>query len=112
MTNHIVPNRNLPIRTTYEGIRNTYTNTGFLWSYPHPILQKEFDCLVRSADLDLREQCARAIGDLLYDNYANIPMFHVRADVTVDPEYIAGYVFSGLTSAGISHFHEIKGVRE
>ena len=112
LTNHIVPNRNLPIRTTYEGIRNTYTNTGFLWSYPHPILQEEFDCLVRSADLDLREQCARAIGDLLYDNYANIPMFHVRADVTVDPEYIAGYVFSGLTSAGISHFHEIKGVRE
>ena len=112
LANHIVPNRNLPIRTTYEGIRNTYTNTGFIWGYPHPFLQEEFQCLITSADLDERELCARAIGDLLYDNFANIPMFHVRADVTVDPEFIADYVFTGLTSAGVSHFHEIKGVRE
>ena len=85
LTNHIVPNRNLPIRTTYEGVRNTYTNTGFLWSYPHPDLQKNFACLETLADIDKRAVCAQAIGNLLYDNYANIPMFHIRSDLTVDP---------------------------
>ena len=112
LTNHIVPNRNLPIRTTYEGVRNTYTNTGFMWGYPHPDLQENFACLEALADRDKREVCAQAIGNLLYDNYANIPMFHIRSDLTVDPEYIAEYVFTGLTSAGVSHFHNIEGVRE
>ena len=112
LTNTVPPNRNLPIRTPQEGVRIFYTNTGFVWGFPHPFLQEKYQCLVRSADLDEREQCAQAIGDFLYDNYSDIPMFHLKADVTVDPEYIAEYVFAGLTSAGISHFHEIKGVRK
>ena len=110
--NHIVASRNLPIRTTQEGVRNQFTNTGFMWGYPHPVLQENFDCLEKSADLDVRQQCALTIGNLVYDTYGQIPLYLLKSDLVVDPEYIAEYVFAGLTSAGISHFHEIKGVRE
>ncbi len=112
LTNHIVPNRNLPIRTTQEGVRNQFTNTGFLWGFPHPELQENFDCMVKSADLDVRARCAQAMGDLIYNNYAQIPGHHLKSDLTVDPQYIADYVYTGLTSAGVSHFHNIEGVRE
>ncbi len=112
LANHVVAIRNLPIRTVQEGVRIFYTNTGFVWGYPHPFLQEKYQCLVESADLAERDQCARALGDFLYDSYADIPMFHLNADVTVDPKYIEDYIWPGLTSAGISHFHNIKGVRE
>ena len=112
LTNTLRAGRNLPIRTVKEGVRVFYSTEGNSWGYPHPTLMENYQCLVTSADLDEREQCARAIGDLLYDNYADIPMFHTNTDVTVDPEFIDDYVWPGLTAAGASHFHNIKGVRE
>ncbi len=112
LSNNVVATRNLPIRTVQEGVRVFYANAGAVWGFAHPFVNEEYQCLVRSADLTERSQCARKIGDFLYDNYADIPMFHLNADVTVDPEFIADYVWPGLTSAGVSHYHNIKGVRE
>jgi ABC-type transport system substrate-binding protein len=112
MANTLSPSRNLPIRTTQEGVRGFYAKGGFWSGFSHPFVNENYDCLVRSADLDEREGCARAVGDFVYDNYSNVPMFHHHAEVTVNPEFIADYVWPGLTSAGVSHFHNIKGVRE
>ena len=112
MQNTLRPTRNLPIRTTQEGVRIFYTKFYSGWYFAHPFINENYLCLTRSADLAVREKCARDIGDFAYNNYANIPLFHNNADVTVNPEYIEGYVWPGLTSAGISHYHEIKGVRE
>lgn len=111
--NTIVPNRNLPIRLTQEGVRNQFSNTGFVWGYPHPVVQENLDgCMELSADLKVRDDCARTIGNLLFDNYSHIPGVMFTSDLTVDPEYIAGYVYTGLTSAGVSHFYNIRGVRD
>jgi ABC-type transport system substrate-binding protein len=112
VSNHVLATRNLPIRTTQEGVRIFYSNAGSVWGYNRDDLNEQYQCLATSADLAERDQCARVIGDILYDNYADIPMFRLNADVTVDPAYITDYVWPGMTSAGVSHFHEIKGVRE
>ncbi len=112
LSNHVVAIRNLPIRTVQEGVRIFYTNEGTVWGFAHPFVNDKYQCLKTSADLEERDQCAREIGDFLYDQYADIPMFMLDADVTVDPEFISDYLWPGLVSAGVSHFHEIKGVRE
>ena len=113
LANTLVIMRNLPIRLTQEGVRNQFSNTGFAWAYPHPVLQENLDnCMEKSADLEVREKCARTIGDLIYDNYAQIPGHLSTSDLTVDPEFISDYVFTGMTSAGVSHFYNIKGVRK
>ena len=101
-----------PVRTVQEGVRIFYTNEGTVWGFAHPFVNETYQCLKTSADLAERDECAREIGNFLYDNYADIPMFHLKADVTVNPEYITDYVWPGLTSVGVSHFHAIKGVRE
>ena len=111
-TNYVMAIRNLPVRTVQEGVRIFYTNEGTVWGFAHPFVNEKYQCLKTSADLDERHQCAREIGNFLYDNYADIPMFLIKADLTVDPEYIEDYLWPGLTSAGVSHYHEIKGVRE
>jgi ABC-type transport system substrate-binding protein len=112
MANAMRASRNLPIRTVQEGLRIFYTKYGTSWGFNHPVIVENYECLVRSADLAEREACARTAGDFLYDNYADIPMFHLNADVTVNPEYVESYVWPGLTSAGVSHFHNIRGVRD
>ena len=104
--------RNLPVRTVQEGVRIFYTNEGTVWGFAYPFVNEKYQCLKTSADLDERHQCAREIGSFLYDNYADIPMFLIKADLTVDPEFIEDYLWPGLTSAGVSHYHEIKGVRD
>ena len=113
LNNTILPMRNLPIRLTQEGVRNQFSNTGFAWAYPHPVVQENLDnCMEKSADLEVRDKCARNIGDIIYNNYGQIPGHLSTSDLTVDPEFIAGYVFTGMTSAGVSHFYNIKGVKK
>ena len=85
--NTLRPSRNLPIRTTQEGVRIFYTKFSTGWYFAHPYVNETYLCLVKSADLEVREKCARELGDWLYDNYADIPMHHIPADVTVNPEF-------------------------
>ena len=112
LQNTLRASRNLPIRSTQEGIRVFFTNHYASWYLNEPFVNDTYLCLERSADLGERDKCARDIGNYLYDNYIAAPMFHLYADVTVNPEFIESYVWPGLTSAGVSHFHNIKGVAQ
>ena len=112
LENTLRASRNLPIRSTQEGIRVFFTNHYASWYLNEPFVNDTYLCLEQSADLEERDNCARGIGDYLYDNYIAAPMFHLYADVTVNPEFIESYVWPGLTSAGVSHFHNIKGVTQ
>ena len=112
LENTMRASRNLPIRSTQEGVRVFFTKYNAPWYLNDPFVDENYLCLERSADLEERDKCARAIGDFLYDNYISAPMFQLYADVTVNPEFIESYVWPGLTSAGVSHFHNIRGVRE
>ncbi len=112
LENTMRASRNLPIRSTQEGIRVFYTNHYASWYLNEPFVNETYLCLKQSSDLEERDNCAREIGNFIYDNYMVAPMFQLYADVTVNPEFIESYVWPGLTSAGVSHFHNIKGVRE
>ena len=112
LENTMRASRNLPIRSTQEGVRVFFTKYNAPWYLNDPLVDENYLCLEQSADLEEREKCARDIGDFLYDNYISAPMFQLYADVTVNPDFIESYLWPGLTSAGVSHFHNIKGVRE
>ena len=112
LENTLRASRNLPIRSTQEGIRVFYTNHYASWYLNEPFVNDTYLCLEQSADLEERDKCARDIGNFIYDNHMVAPMFHLYADVTVNPEFIESYVWPGLTSAGVSHFHNIKGVTQ
>ena len=56
----------------------------------------------------MRRTCALELGNYLYDNYSDMPLFELTHDMTVNPDVIAGWVYPGLSSAGITHFHNIK----
>ena len=109
--NTVVVIRNTPIRTTQLGTHIFYADTGFFWGFADDYVNQRNQCLLTQSQRDIRNTCALELGNYLYDNYADIPMFELTHDMTVNPEFIAGWVYPGLSSAGITHFHNIKAVQ-
>ena len=102
--------RNTPIRTTQEGLRIFFSSEphGFVYGFEHDTINEEYLCLRESIDAEEREQCARRAGDFIFDNYAMIPLFQITFDMTVDPEFIAGWDYPGVGSAHPTHEHNIR----
>ena len=102
--------RNTPIRTTQEGLRVFWASEpdGFLFGWEDDIVNQKYDCLERSLDIDEREQCARDAGDYMYDDFLTLPLFQTTFDMTIDPEFISGWVYPGVGSAHPTHVHNIK----
>ena len=109
--NTVVATRNTPIRTTQLGTHVFHADTGNWWGFGDDFVNERNQCLQTQAERDVREKCASELGNYLYDNYADLPMFELTHDMTVNPDTIAGWVYPGLSSAGITHFHNIKAVQ-
>ena len=109
--NSVVATRNTPIRTTELGVRVFLSDQAGWWGFAHPFINEKYECLRLTADKAVREQCALDLGNFAFENHTDIPLFELTHDMTVNPEYIAGWVYPGLSSAGITHFHNIKAVK-
>jgi hypothetical protein len=59
-------------------------------------------------DAQVRDDCARKIGDFIYDEYASLPMFQQTFDMVIDPEYISDWQYPGVGSAHPTHVHNIR----
>jgi ABC-type transport system substrate-binding protein len=105
-----VTGRNTPIRTTQEGLRIFFASEphGFVYGYEDDFINEQYNCLRESVDAEEREQCARAAGDYIFEQYAMLPMFQITFDMTVNPEFIADWQFPGVGSAHPTHEHNIK----
>ena len=110
--NTIYAIRNTPIRTTQLGTDTFLADTGTFWGFPDPFVNEKNQCFLTQSDADVRDQCALELGNYLFDNYVDIPMYELTHDMTVDPEVIESWVYPGLSSAGITHFHNIRAVQQ
>ena len=102
--------RNTPIRTTQEGLRVFWVSApdGLLYGWESDSINEKYDCLERSLDVSEREQCARDAGDEMFDDFLTLPLFQTTFDMTIDPEFISGWVYPGVGSAHPTHVHNIK----
>jgi peptide/nickel transport system substrate-binding protein len=102
--------RNTPIRTTQEGLRIFFSSLpdGFFFGFEHDLINENYACLRDSVDPDVREGCARAAGDFIYDEYASIPLFVITFDMMIDPEFISEWPYPGVGSAHPTHYHNIR----
>ena len=102
--------RNTPIRTTQEGLRVFWVSApdGLLYGWESDSINEQYDCLEQSLDVAEREQCARDAGDEMFDDFLTLPLFQTTFDMTIDPEFISGWVYPGVGSAHPTHVHNIK----
>ncbi len=102
--------RNTPIRTTQEGLRVFWVSApdGLLYGWESDFINEKYNCLEQSLDVAEREQCARDAGDHMFDDFLTLPLFQTTFDMTIDPEFISGWVYPGVGSAHPTHVHNIK----
>lgn len=104
--------RNLPIRTTQEAVRVFYADEGVTHAAMYDELEAMYQELKATVDLAERDEIARRMGNFAFDNYISVPIAQIFYELSVDPEIVSEYIFSGQTPTSLDHIHLIRGVRE
>ena len=79
-----------------------------VYSYEHPFIEERLETLGKTVDREERARLLREIGDHKFAECADIPMFWLFAEATVNPKYIAEYVFPGVITGYFTHLEYIK----
>jgi hypothetical protein len=79
-----------------------------VYAYEHPFIEQrlaELGQVLVPAD---RARLLREIGDHKFTEFAEIVMFWLFAEATVNPKYIAEYVFPGVITGYFTHLEYVK----
>jgi ABC-type transport system substrate-binding protein len=79
-----------------------------VYAYEHPFIEARLETLGKTVDPAERSRLLREIGDHKFTEFAEIPMFWLFAEATVNPKYIAEYVFPGVITGYFTHLEYIK----
>jgi peptide/nickel transport system substrate-binding protein len=107
----INPIRNAPIRPSEVHLTNSYLTGGSPFDgFEDDWSTEKIMQLTRTFDPDERDELAREIFTYLYEQYSDMPISAIRAEVVVNPEIVADWPFPGVTTTGLSHWHLIEPV--
>ena len=81
---------------------------GVVYAYTHAEIDDRYAELQVNFNEGERARLLQEIGDHKFDNFASIPMFWLRNDMTVDPEFIGKYDFPGPVISAYSHLEYIE----
>ena len=70
-----------------------------------------YERLLQEVDPKIRENLLRAIGDIKFENYAEIPLFWVRTAVGINPKVVRGYAYPGTIPGDLSHLEYVEAAR-
>ena len=79
-----------------------------VYAYEHPFIEERLEALGKIVDRGERARLLQEIGDHKFTEFAEIPMFWLFAEATVNPKYIAEYVFPGVITGYFTHLEYIK----
>jgi peptide/nickel transport system substrate-binding protein len=95
-------------RPSEEWIRTSYYSKGPNHHYENEFMDKTYNALTLAVDPKERQRLARAIGDHLYDEFADIPLFWFANEVVANPKIVTEWVYPGLAAGRSTHFHLLK----
>src|SRR6266705_3336970 len=79
-----------------------------VYSYEHPFIEQRIAELGQVLAPAERARLLREIGDHKFTEFAEMPMFWLFAEATVNPKYTAEYVFPGVITGYFTHLEYIK----
>jgi ABC-type transport system substrate-binding protein len=95
-------------RPSEEWIRVSYYSKANAHNYENEFIDKtylELSQTVKTAD---RQRLARAIGDHLFEEFADIPLFWFSNEVVANPKVVGEWVYPGIAAGRSTHFNLIK----
>ena len=109
----VSPVRNAPLRPTEAALVNFHTERGTPYGgFEDDKIEGLANELERTIDPDERHRIATEAFTYLFEQYADMPLAIVHAEVAVNPEVVADWVFPGVTTNSVSHWHLIEAAGE
>jgi ABC-type transport system substrate-binding protein len=79
-----------------------------VYAYEHPFIEERLAALGATVDSAERARLLREIGDHKFNEFADMPMFWLRATAGVNPKFIAEYTFPGSITGFFTHLEYAK----
>jgi ABC-type transport system substrate-binding protein len=95
-------------RPSEEWIRISYWSKSANHHYENEFIDKTYDALTRSINPQERQRLTRTIGDHLFEEFADIPLFWFANEVVANPKVVGEWVYPGLGAGRSTHFHLVK----
>ena len=95
-------------RPSEEWIRTSYYSKSPNHHYENEFVDKQYDALTKAVNPAERQKIARAIGDHLFEEFADIPLFWFANEVVANPKVVGEWVYPGLAAGRSTHFHLVK----
>lgn len=92
--------------------RQTWHATGGVNGFATPEMYEIVGRIQSEMDWSKHERHIRAVGELSFTEHANVPLWYLPAQVAVDPEIIAEYVWNGTEHGTFTHLEEIVAVKK
>src|SRR5919106_1587675 len=83
-------------RVSEEWIRGSYSSFGNGHNFEDQFIKENYLVWTKAVDPAERQRIARAIGDHLYENFAEMPLFWFHNEVAVNPQVVADWDYPGL----------------
>jgi len=98
-------------RPVEDWIRVAYYSKSNSHNFEDEFIDKHYLALRETVDPAERQRLARAIGDHLFDEFADIPLIWFYNEVVVNPKVVADWQYPGLGAGRSTHFHMLKAVK-
>jgi ABC-type transport system substrate-binding protein len=98
-------------RPVEDWIRIAHYSKGTGHSFEDEFLEKNYLALRESVNPEERNKLARAIGDHLFHEFADMPLIWFYNEVVVNPKVVADWKYPGLGAGRSTHFHLLKAVK-
>jgi peptide/nickel transport system substrate-binding protein len=98
-------------RPSEDRIRVGNTSKGAGHLFEDEFLEKNYLALSQSVDPEERQRLARAMGDHLFEEFADIPLIWFYNEVVVNPKVVADWQYPGLGAGRSTHFHLLKAAK-
>jgi peptide/nickel transport system substrate-binding protein len=98
-------------RPSEEWIRGSLSGFGNGHNFEDEFIRKNYLALTQAVDPAERQRLARAVGDHLYENFADMPLFWFHNEVAANPKVVADWSYPGLGGGRSTHFHLLKAAK-
>ena len=98
-------------RPAEDWIRVSYYSKGPNHHFEDEFIDKHYLALTQTVNPEERQRLARAIGDHLFEEFADIPLLWFYNEVVVNPKVVADWSYPGIGAGRSTHFHTLKAVK-
>jgi ABC-type transport system substrate-binding protein len=98
-------------RPSEEWIRTSNYSKGSVHHFENEFIEKTYLELIKTVNPKERDRLARAIGDNLFEEFADMPLFWFANEVVVNPKVVAEWTYPGAGAGRTTHFNLLKAAR-